>query len=248
MRRRGRCGIGKCEDVLPERIAVVQSSLYKGKIMDENKMYSFRDAAFVGVRLAAILLFLGGCASIRITDPAHTATEQFLLSHAAIEAVKPFSFEVLRGRKIYVDDTYFAASQKEFVLGELRAKLLLAGVQILTKRDACEIVLEIRSGGVGIDRYESLLGIPAIGAAASTAATGAGVPVTGIITPEIAITKEIKQIGYASVAYVAYWSDTGEVVDSAGPSVGKVYRDDWWLFGFGPRTIGTIPPVDHSID
>ena len=79
-------------------------------------------------------------------------------------------------------------------------------------------------------------------------AAGAGVPVASIVTPEIAITKSVKQIGFASVAYVAYWADTGEVVDSSGPSVGKAFRDDWWLFGFGPRTIGTIPPVDHQID
>ncbi len=194
------------------------------------------------------LFLLGGCASLRVTDPERTATEQFLLSQAAIEAVEPFSFVVLRGRRIFVDDSYFAAAEKEFVLGELRARLLLAGVQISPKREDAEIVLEVRSGGVGIDRYESLLGIPAIGASAAAAAAGAGVPIASIVTPEIAITKEIKQVGFASVAYVAYWADTGEVVDNSGPSVGKAYRDDWWLFGFGPRTIGTIPPVDHQIE
>lgn len=166
-----------------------------------------------------------------------------------MEAVRPFSFEVLRGRKIYVDDSFFAGAQKEFVLGELRAKLLLSGVQISPKREDCEIVLEVRSGGVGIDRYESLIGIPAIGASAGGAATATGAsPVPSIVTPEIALSKEIRQIGYASVAYVAYWADTGEVVDSYGPSEGKAYRDDWWLLGFGPRTIGTIPPVNHHLE
>jgi len=207
-----------------------------------------RSAAALSIGLVCVLMVLSGCASLRITDPARTATEQFLLSQAAIEAVKPFSFVVLRGHKIFVEDTYFAAAEKEFVLGELRAKLLLSGVQISAKREQAEIVLEVRSGGVGIDRYETLLGIPPIGTSAAAAAAGAGVPVASIVTPEIAITKSIKQIGFASVAYVAYWADTGEVVDSSGPSVGKAFRDDWWLFGFGPRTIGTIPPVDHHIE
>jgi hypothetical protein len=196
----------------------------------------------------ASLLF-GGCSSLRITDPQRTATEQYLLSLAATEAVRPFSFEVLRGRKVYVDDSFFAAAQKEFVLGELRAKLLLSGVQISPKRDECEIVLEVRSGGVGIDRYESLIGIPSIAAAPTATPTATGVSsVATILTPEVAITKEVRQIGFASVAYVAYWADSGEVVDSYGPSEGKAYRDDWWLFGFGPRTIGTIPPVNHQIE
>ena len=207
-----------------------------------------RSAAASSIGLVCLLMVLSGCASLRITDPARTATEQFLLSQAAIEAVKPFSFIVLRGHKIFVEDTYLAAAEKEFVLGELRAKLLLSGVQISAKREQAEIVLEVRSGGVGIDRYETLLGIPSIGTSAAAAAAGAGVPVASIVTPEIAITKSIKQVGFASVAYVAYWADTGEVVDSSGPSVGKAFRDDWWLFGFGPRTIGTIPPVDHHIE
>ena len=195
-----------------------------------------------------LVLLVGGCSSLRVTDPARTATEQYLLSQAAIEAVRPFSFEVLRGRKVCVDDIYFAAAQKEFVIGELRAKLLLSGVQISPKREDCEIVIEVRSGGVGIDRYESLIGIPSFGASAGGTTTVPGTAVPSIITPEIAITKEVRQLGFASVAYVAYWADTGEVVDSYGPSEGKSYRDDWWLFGFGPRTIGTIAPVNHQLE
>jgi hypothetical protein len=194
------------------------------------------------------VVLVGGCSHVRITDPARTATEQFLLSQAAIAAVKPLSFDVLHGRRVYLDDTYFAAAEREFVLGELRAKLLLSGVQISPERKEAEIILEVRSGGVGIDRYESLLGIPSLGAAAATASAAAGVPMASIVTPEVAITKEIKQIGFASVAYVAFWVDTGGVVASAGPSIGKAYRDDWWLFGFGPRTTGTIPPVDHRLE
>ncbi|MDI6451251.1 DUF6655 family protein [Anaerobaca lacustris] len=211
-------------------------------------VYGNRSAAAATLGQICCLMVLSGCASLRVTDPSRTATEQFLLSQAAVEAVKPFSFVVLRGHKIFVEDTYFAAAEKEFVLGELRAKLLLSGVEISVKREQAEIVLEVRSGGVGIDRYETLLGIPSIGTAAAATAAGAGVPVASIVTPEIAFTKSIKQIGFASVAYVAYWADTGEVVDSSGPSVGKAYRDDWWLLGFGPRTIGTIPPVDHQVE
>lgn len=201
----------------------------------------------LGAALAALVI-TGGCSHLRVTDPARTATEQFLLSQAAIAAVKPLSFEVLHGRRVWLDDKYFAGAEREFVLGELRAKLLLSGVQVWPQREGAEIVLEVRSGGVGIDRYESLLGIPSIGAAGAGASVAAGVPVPSIVTPEVALTKEIKQVGFASVAYVAFWVDTGEVVASAGPSIGKAYRDDWWLLGFGPRSTGTIPPVNHRVE
>jgi len=200
--------------------------------------------------LASVLLLsvLCGCATQRVTDPPRTATEQFLLSEAAIQAVAPLSFDVLHGRRVYVDDQYFSSIDKGFVLGELRAKLLLSGVQLASESKEAEIVVEVRSPGIGIDRYDSIIGIPSIGAGAGATSAAAGVPLGGFITPEIALVKEIRQVSFASVAYVAYWASTGEVVASSGPSVGRAYRDDWWLFGFGPRTLGNIPPVDHHIE
>jgi hypothetical protein len=37
--------------------------------------------------------------------------------------------------------------------------------------------------------------------------------------------------------------DTGEVIASSGPFVGKTYREDLWILGAGPRTTGNIPPA-----
>ena len=189
----------------------------------------------------------GGCATIRVTDPPRTATEQFLLSGAATRAIDRLSAEgisatSLRDRRVYVDSTYFenSAAEHAFLLGELRAKLLLAGVRLEHEREKAEVILEVRSGGLGVDRLEYLLGIPAIYIPGFSSATGE-IPVA---TPELAIIKNTRQRGYASVAFIAYWRDTGEVVASSGPFVGKTYREDWWFFGTGPRTIGDIPPAE----
>jgi hypothetical protein len=183
-----------------------------------------------------------------VTTSERTATEQFLLSKAVTEAVEPLSFDVLHGRKVYIDDRFFGAPEKVLVLGELRARLLLSGVQVAPDAKEAEIILELRSEGIGIDRYDSIIGIPSFGApsAATSAATSA--PMVGIVTPELAIFKETKQISFASIAYVAYWAGTGEVVASSGPSLGRAWRDDWWVLNFGPRTVGTIPPVEHKLE
>ena len=195
------------------------------------------------------LVYLGsGCANLRVTDPARTATEQFLLSQAAVEAVAPLSFEVLYGRKVFVDASYFAPVEKDFLLGEIRAKLLSSGANIMAKREEAQIIIEVRSGGVGIDRYESLLGIPALLTPSGATSAASGTPMATLVTPELAISKKIKQVGFASVAYVAYWADSGEVIASFGPTIGKTYREDWWFFGTGPKSIGNIPPVDHEIE
>lgn len=208
--------------------------------------------AFFASRLAALalglLLALAGCATERVTNPDKTATEQFLLSKAVSEAVDPLSFDVLHGRRVYIDDRFFGALEKPLALGEIRAKLLLSGVQVAPDAKEAEIIMEVRSAGIGIDRYDSIVGIPSIGAPSGSTSAVSSVPVIGFVTPELAIVKEIKQIGYASIAYVAYWSNTGEVVASSGPSLGRAWRDDWWVLNFGPRTLGTIAPVDHRLE
>lgn len=199
------------------------------------------------------LLFVGlalttsGCTSVRITDPARTATEQFLLSTAATSAVEQLSVNALRGRQSYVEDSYFAASERQFVLAELRAHLITNGVAITNDREKSEVIIEVRSGGVGIDRYSFLLGIPPVLAPESVTGVGGSNSSEPLVTPEIALIKNVKQYGFASVAFIAYWSDTGELISSSGPFVGKSYRQDWWFFGMGPRTIGNIPPADLTL-
>lgn len=209
-----------------------------------------RSRSVVAAVLASLCLLVclfGGCANVRITDPARTATEQFLLSEAAIRAVEPLSFEVLHGRRVFVDSAYFAPVEKEFVLAELRARLLRSGVHIVPAREQAEVILEVRSGGVGIDRYENLLGIPSL-LTPSNPADATGASRATIVVPELAITKNIKQIGFASVACIAYWANTGEVVANFGPSIGQVFREDWWLLGFGPRSTGSIPTVRREVE
>jgi hypothetical protein len=176
----------------------------------------------------------------RVTDPQRTATEQFLLSQAAVEAVARLSFDPLRGRRVWVDDRYFAAADAPFVLGQLRAKMLIDGLRLVEEREEAQVVLEVRSGGVGIDRYDYLLGIPAIALTQNNTAAGE-VP---LLTPELAIFKNLRQRAYASVAFVAYWTDSGELISRSGPFVGRTIREDYWIFGTGPRTVGNIAPTE----
>jgi hypothetical protein len=198
--------------------------------------------------IATLLLLLTcSCATIRTTDPSRTATEQFLISTAAIRAVDQLASTALRDRKVFIDPTFFISDvptqDQSFLLGELRAKLLTSGVRVAQDRADAQVILEVRSGGLGVDRYEYLLGIPSVYLNGSpTGSSSAGtVPVA---TPELAIVKTTRQRGYAGVAFVAYWSDTGELIASSGPFVGRTVRSDFWFFGIGPRTVGNIPPAE----
>jgi hypothetical protein len=210
-------------------------------------MLTLRGFIVVMVGLASTLGM--GCSSVRVTDPPRTATEMLLLSQAATEAVGKIAVEALRDRKVFVDTTYLLQEDRNrdpkadqlFLLGEIRARLLREGVRLVQTRPAAEIILEVRSGALGIDKQNLLIGLPSVAMPALAGSTSgvSGDPVIAI--PEIALIKNVKQDGVVSVAIVAYWSDSGELVATSGPFTGRTYRDDWWFFGYGPRTSGDIP-------
>jgi hypothetical protein len=202
------------------------------------------------VLLALALLAAGqGCASIRTTDPPRTATEQFLLTGAVSEAVEQLSADPLRDRLVWVEAQYLSDTREKtgevaFLIGEVRAKLLESGVRLVEKRDQAEVVLEIRSGGIGIDRLEFLLGIPS--AYVPGVSNQVGSDGVAVVTPELAIVKSTRQNGFASVAFVAYVATTGELLATSGPFVGRTNREDFWIFGLGPRTVGDIPTTERE--
>jgi hypothetical protein len=206
-------------------------------------------ARVVGLVLLSLCAGAGGCATIRVTDPPRTATEQFLLSGAAESAIDQVSADSLRDRLVYIDTTYLTntwqtAPELSFLMGEFRTKLLEGGARLSPDREGAQIVIEVRSGGVGVDRLEFLLGLPSIGLA-SLAGGGAAANAAPLLTPELAILKSTRQYSFASIAFVAYWADTGELLVSSGPFVGRRYREDWWIFGTGPRTVGDIAPAER---
>lgn len=187
----------------------------------------------------------GGCASIRVTDPVRSATEQYLMAQAIEEAVAQLSIDSLRDRLVFVDPAYLigyqernAVQETAFLVGELRAKLLGNGVRLTNKREEAQVIVEVRSLGVGVDRTEYLLGIPAL--YLPQLSGGTGVPAA---TPELAIVKRTTQKGYGSVAFVAYWNDTGELAAQSGPTHGRTSRQDYWFFGIGPSTVGDVIPA-----
>jgi hypothetical protein len=194
--------------------------------------------------LVAILLLVGGCSTLRTTDPPRTATEQYLLNEATRRSIDQLMTVSLRDRVVFVDTSYIIGSKYPgdeflFLAAELRSRLLQGGARMINDRDKAQVVIEVRAVGVGIDRLETIIGIPSV-SLPSQATGSTNVPV---LTPEIAIVKTLRQRGYSSVAFVAYWRDTGEIVASSGPFLGKTKREDFWILGFGPRTLGTIPPA-----
>ena len=213
--------------------------------------------------LLGLLFGAGGCTTIRVTDPPETADMEFLMTGAAEDAINKLATDALRDRLVYVDTSWLIPStqatgpdaslenalsrqpslQHLFMVGELRAKLLKSGVRLVS-RDRAQVVLEVRSGALSVNHLEFLLGLPA--SLIPSSATGGLSQGLNLNTPELSVLKSTKQYGWASVAIVAYWADSGELVAISGPFVGQTSREDFWIFGTGPRTIGTIPPAQQA--
>jgi len=222
-----------------------------------------RGLSLLWALILAASTFSAGCTTIRVVDSPSTADLDFLLTGAATEAVSKLSTDSLRDRIVFVDTSWLIPTTKPtanfpvenelarqppleylFLIGEMRAKLLKSGVRLVDSKDKAQVVLELRAGALSANHLEYLLGLPAslIPASLTGAATGSGASVT-VETPELSILKSTKQYGWASVAFVAYWADTGELLSVSGPELGHTSREDYWIFGTGPRTIGDIPPA-----
>lgn len=208
--------------------------------MEFRKNYARAGGAF----LLCLLLVAGGCATLRVTQPPETADEQFLLSRAASLAISKISVANLRDRLVYVSLRFLRPvgqlPGQAFMEADLRSHLLKSGVRVTNTRAKAQIVLEVRCGALGINQENSFVGIPAIAFGGYNAGSNLSLPV---VLPQISILQNTTQQGYASVAYVAYWRSSGEIVASSGPFVGQTYRHDWWFLGFGPETSGNIPPA-----
>jgi hypothetical protein len=191
-------------------------------------------------QLILLCLLLPACTYYRTTDPPTTADQQFLLSEATARAVEQLSAVALRDRVVFVDATYLNLPEHAFLVAEIRARLLVSGVRITPDRVKAQVIVEVRSGGIGIDRRYYMVGIPSIAVPGTAGPDG-----SAFATPEIAIVKNQKQRGYASVAFVAYLAESGELLASSGPFVGRSTREDYWLFFTGPRPTGDIPTVER---
>ncbi len=177
--------------------------------------------------LPLIVCLVSGCATVRMTDPGRTATEQLLLSTAAERAVQQLDLASLSGRKVFVDATNFEGADKAYALGSLSSRAADKGALLVAKVEEAAVIAAARAGALSIDRAEFLIGIPRLVLPTPMGAT--------VQTPEVALVKRVAQTGIAKVALTAYETGSGKPVLSAGPVSGTSYYTLWTLLGFSWR-------------
>ena len=92
--------------------------------------------------LLSLLLLCGpGCATIRVTDPPRTATEQFLMSQAVTSALEQLNLAGLRDRKIWLETGYLTGAEQVIVNGEIRQRLFTTPEQAFAAAELRERLL-----------------------------------------------------------------------------------------------------------
>jgi hypothetical protein len=188
-----------------------------------------------GWRLAVVAaLGAVGCGTTRVTDTQRTATEQLLVSNAVDQAVSQLDFRILAGKPVYFDPQYLAGSiDRGYVVSSLRQHLLASGCILQEDRAQAIYVVEARSGGIGTDRHQVLIGVPEMNLPSL-------MPGQPTLIPEIPLAKRTDQKGVAKLAVFAYNRRTGRPVWQSGVVRMVSTSKDTWLLGAGPFRRGTI--------
>ena len=182
----------------------------------------------------AMLLALGlavltaGCTTTSTSNTARTAKEQMLLSNAVDQSLDKVDFAPLSGQKVFVDEKYLECVDKSYVLGSVRHRVMRAGGTLAATADDAEVIMEVRSGGVGTDSTEMYVGVPPI---------PLGV---GMQTPEIRLSERKSQYGYSKLGLVVYDAKTKSVLGDGGMSMAQSDDNNWFVLGMGPWQDGAL--------
>lgn len=174
------------------------------------------------------LALAAGCSSLKRSDTARTGREQLLLSNAIDQSLSKVDFEPFRGKSVLIEEKYLDCTDKGYVTASIRHRVARAGAHLVAKPEDADVILEMRSGGVGTDVAESFLGTPAIG-------------MPGMMSiPEVKLVSRSNQTAIAKIALAAYDARSMELLGEGGISLSQSTDNNWHFLGVGPFQEGTV--------
>ncbi len=184
----------------------------------------------ISVALAVAGMFLSGCSTAKQTHTSRTAKEQLLISHSIDQALDKVDLSPFRGHAVIVEAQHLDCVDKGYVLASLRHRALMSGATLVESRDKAEVVLEVRSGGVGTDSTDMFIGTPEL-------AVPGPLPIS---LPEVRLLSRTEQSGTAKIGIAAYDAKSGTPLGLGGMTVAQSDDRNWYVFGAGPWKSGSI--------
>ena len=173
-------------------------------------------------------LVCAGCASVRTSNTARTAREQLLISGSVDRALNKVNFEPMAGASVYLEEKYLDSIDRKYVLGSVRHRLLRERARLVSTPAEADVIVEVRSGGIGTDNAETFIGSPEI-------------TLPGMLTlPEVRMATRSSQKAYAKIGLVAFDAKTGEVLGDGGVTSALSDDNNWFIAGIGPIQTGAL--------
>lgn len=178
--------------------------------------------------IVTLLVGIVGCTSTKTSNTARTGTEQLLISNAVDQSLAKVDFRPMTGKKVHVEDKYLDAIDKGYITSSVRHHVLYSGAELAAKPEEADVILELRSGGVGTDISDSYLGVP-------------GIQIPGAIAlPDLKLVTRSRQSAYAKIGLVAVDAKTHRVLGEGGVSLAMSDDNNWFVMGVGPYQDGSI--------
>jgi hypothetical protein len=165
-----------------------------------------------------------------MTDTPRSAVEQLLVSQAVDLALARVDFAPLAGKKVFVQEKYLDGLDKNYVAASVRHRVLSSGARLVDKETDADVVVEIRSGGLGTDRTESFIGSPQL-------AVPGPMPLQ---IPEVQVVTNKRQTATAKIGIVAYDARTRQALGAGGVSIARSDDNNWFVLGMGPFQRGSV--------
>ena len=178
----------------------------------------------------AIACLASGCTTMRSSDTARTGKEQLLISNAVDQSLSKVEFTALNGQKVFLDQQYLDCVDKGYVVSSMRERLFHAGASVVDKAEEADVVLEVRSGGVGTDNIDSFVGLPKL-------SLPGPLPIS---FPEVRLWSREKHQGIAKLGIVAYDAKNKALWGHGGKVLSQSDDTGYTVMGIGPFRQGSI--------
>ncbi len=187
--------------------------------------------------LAFLIVTLSNCTTQVQSNPPRTATEELLISAAADRAAAKLALDIPCDTKVFVDSGNFEGTDGKYAVASIRSHLLEIGAGLVDDRKHAEVIAEIRSGALSIDRKTFIIGTPQF---------NIPIPLTTIPFPfpEISLYHMEEQKGVAKFALTGYDAEDGTLITAQKPQYGFSHNTKKTIFFVISWTEGDYLPKD----
>lgn len=178
----------------------------------------------------SLMIFAAGCASTKTSNTARTVQEQLLISNSMDQALNKVDFAAFDGARVFIDEKYLECVDKNYLVGSVRHRALRSGARLVEKADQADIIVEVRSGGVGTNMSDMFVGMPEL-------SVPGPLPLS---LPEVRLLSKQSQMGIAKIGIVAYDAKTRQMLGDGGMTMAQSDDSNWYMLGIGPYQNGSI--------